>query len=143
MGAGVGAAQWFVLRRVMHIDKRWMWFSIIGMGIPFLVMDLFLKDMLTHKLPLEMSISAVLVSLLQFNLLKSHFSKAYWWIFGCTIGWCLAVATVFTIDYTNGLKEVIHSNLALAGINLLLILSGGIVLGIVTGVLMKRILNEA
>lgn len=43
----------------------------------------------------------------------------------------MGVLTVFTIDYTMALKPILSNNLLLALINLLLILGGGIVLGLI------------
>ncbi|MBL7923649.1 MAG: hypothetical protein JNL88_05585, partial [Bacteroidia bacterium] len=49
---------------------------------------------------------------------------------------------VFAIDYTMQLKAQIASNLLLALINLFLILAGGLVLGLITGPVMKKIADN-
>jgi hypothetical protein len=141
MGAGVGFAQWLVLKKVSSIGFNWVWFSIIGMGIPFIIFDWMPSGIITHKLPPSVALGALTVGILQSILLKRQSPKAYLWIAGCSIGWILGVAIVFTIDYTMQLKPFIASNLILALINLLLILSCGIVLGATTALTMKKILE--
>jgi hypothetical protein len=94
-----------------------------------------------YKLLLSVAFSALTVGSLQFLLLKQFSSKAYLWIFGSFIGWTLGVATVFTINYTMLIKVTGYMNLVMALINLLLILAGGIILGIITGITLKKIIK--
>ena len=140
MGTGVGLVQWFLLRKFIPVSINWLLFSIIGMAIPFIIFDLIPNETITQKLPFSIPIGALLVGFLQYTILKKHSLKAILWIIGSLLGWVLGVLTVFTIDYTNNLKSVITSNLALAALNLLLMLAGGIVLGIISGNTMKKIL---
>ena len=94
-----------------------------------------------YKLPLSIFFGALTVGLLQFLLLKKLSPKAYLWILSSFIGWILAVATVFTVNYTMMIKVSGYMNLVMALINLLLILAGGIVLGIITGMTLKKIID--
>jgi hypothetical protein len=141
MGLGVGLTQWFFLKKFIAVNKNWIVFSALGLGIPFFVLDLILTGTSTYKIPAGVALGAITVGLLQFLILKSHSPKAGLWIVSCPVGWALAVMTVFTIDYTKHLTSFISSNLLLAFINLLLILAGGIVLGIITGLSLKKILE--
>jgi hypothetical protein len=137
MGAGVGIAQWFLLKKWMSISTCWKWFSALGLGIPFIVIDLMPTFHFPPKLPLSMVLGSLSAGLLQFNLLKSFSTKAWLWIPGTMAGWTMAVATVFAVDYTKMLSAV---NWVLAIINLLLILGGGVVLGLITGMVLRKIL---
>jgi len=141
MGAGVGFTQWLVLRKHIAISKNWIWTSCLGMGIPMIILDLLLSGTMAYKLPLSIVPGSITAGILQYLILKTHGQKSHLWILSSVIGWCVAVATVFTIDYTNALKPIISSNLVLAFINLVLILAGGVVLGIITGISMKKILG--
>jgi hypothetical protein len=72
----------------------------------------------------------VLVGLLQYRLLSSKSDKAIWWIPTCIAGWTLVAA---------GIGVVIGASAAIPGrwlealVNITIILSGGVVLGAVTG----------
>ena len=140
VGAGVGFTQWRLLRKFIPIPSTWLWFSIVGMGIPFVLLDLIPSEVLTHKLPVSITLGSLTVGFLQYTILRKHSLKAKQWIAGSFLGWVLGVLTVFIIDYTNNLKSVVSSNLVLAAINLFLMLAGGIVLGIITGKILNKII---
>ncbi|MBI3234462.1 MAG: hypothetical protein HYZ42_10565 [Bacteroidetes bacterium] len=142
MGAGVGFVQWMYLKKITQVSLNWVWFSIIGMGIPFVVLDFISSEVIAHKLPISITFGALTVGFLQYLILRKYSSKANLWILGSFIGWALGVLTVFIINYTNNLKSVIPSNLVLAALNLLLMFAGGIILGIITGITIKIILND-
>lgn len=142
MGAGVGFTQWLFLRKIIRIHKNWIWFSLAGMGIPMIILDLTLGEAVTMKLALSIGLGALAVGVLQYFMLEPYSRKAFFWIPASVVGWTLAVGTVFTIDYTSALRPTVSSNLVLALINLVLILAGGVVLGVISGISMKRILRE-
>lgn len=140
MGAGVGFTQWLVLKKHIPIGKNWILHAVIGMGIPFVILDLLPDDTIAYKLPLSITLGSLCVGFLQFTMLKRYSPKAYLWIPGCVIGWVLAVGTAFIVDYTKQLAPIISSNLMLALLNLFLILAGGVVLGVVTGLTLRRMI---
>ena len=76
----------------------------------------------------------------QYLLLKKHLTKASLWFWACFIGWTLAVLAVKIIDYTMLIKVTGYMNLVLAFLNLLLILSGGVILGVISGIALKKML---
>ena len=139
MGAGVGFAQWWVLQKTMPMSKNWIWFSALALGVPFVVLDQAIAGTFAHKVPASIACGALILGLFQFVLLKKHSTKAAWWIPGCAVAWLLAVVTVFSIDYT---KYLALPNLWTALLNLLLILAGGIVLGLVSGIVLKKLLEH-
>ncbi|MEK7724742.1 MAG: hypothetical protein AAB336_10365 [Acidobacteriota bacterium] len=141
MGAGVGLAQWLIFRKFSEMSPLWILFSALGMGIPFIILDLIPIGTVSYKLALSVAFSALVVGLLQFLLLKKHSPKAYLWIFGSFIGWTLGVAIVFIINYTMLIKVTGYMNLVMALVNLLLILAGGIVLGVISGITLKKIID--
>ena len=141
MGAGVGFFQWRKLSRA-GIGVEWIWSTMFGMGIPFLLVDLVKRfsgfSFGDIYLPVCITIGALLTSVWQTLFLKRNYTAAHSWLWICLAGWVLASWTVISIDYV---KLFIHHNLALFFINLTLIISGGAVLGAVTGPALIKILR--
>jgi len=141
MGAGVGWLQWLSLKKYRPVSKNWIWFSAAGMGIPFIFFDLLPTGTVAHEISWSIVTGSLLMGLMQYSMLRKHSHKAYLWLPGNLLAWILAVITVFTIDFTMHLQYVMKMNLLLAGINLLLILDGGIVLGLISGLTLRKIFS--
>lgn len=143
IGAGVGFMQGRLLRTTTFVNKPWLWASIIGMGLPFMISDLLILygdlSLGSYYIPICIASGSVLVSVLQFLYLKKCSPKAMLWILGCSLGWMLAGITVFAIDYTNHIADQVMVQFFL---NLFLILGSGVVLGLVTGPFLKAILRQ-
>ena len=139
MGTGVGFTQWLFLKKSLKMDVRWFLYSILGMGLPFIIVDLLPEGMIAHKIATGISMGALTTGVMQHLLLKIHTRQAILLIPYSFIGWTMGVLTVFIIDYTMALKPILSNNLLLALINLLLILGGGLVLGFITGFFWKHI----
>lgn len=142
MALGTGYMQWRVLRRTHGISSKWIWYSVIGMGAPFLLFDL-LKlfaglQLGANYIKYSLCIASVLSGILQFLVLRKHANKAGLWVVASILGWVAATGTVLIIDYTRG----IANNLAAFFINLSLILTGGLVLGLITGWFLVYILGS-
>ena len=144
MGAGVGFTQWRYLKKLGTIDSKWFWFSVVGIGIPFVIVDILrgvdLVETGTYTLLWTLGISSFFVGLLQYKLLSGLSPQAYLWMFGAFISWTMGAATVFSLDYSHYIS---NHNMILFSINLFLILAGGIVLGILSGIFMKLILGPS
>lgn len=143
MGGGVGFLQWRALKKAIDMNINWIWASLLGLGFPFLINDIisiyFEKPLGSFFLPLCVGTGAVLISVLQFRILKKFSSRAHLWIPGCFAGWTMASLTVMSIDYV---KLVIQGNWILFSINITLILGGGVVRGWITGKFLVKILNS-
>ncbi len=139
VGMGVGFMQWLTLRKRAGFDIRWLWYTIIGVGTPFLVFDLLKHlghyDFGDHYLLYSVSLAGLSVGIMQYLVLRHHTSKAIIWIPMSPIAWIAAGLTVLAIDYT---REFIKPPLWGFIANLSLILAGGVVLGIITGLALKR-----
>ncbi len=129
IGAGVSFMQWILLRKHFNIGFQWISSAIIGMGLCFIVFDLIPSSMLAHKLPFSMLSGSLLSGILQSRYLGLDRRKKLW-ILLSVLAWCLATLTVFSVDYTKHLHAPIWFRFVL---NLSLILSGGLVMGLVTG----------
>jgi hypothetical protein len=135
MGAGVGYTQGRTLGQLGVAGKQWMWASAVGLGIPFIISDIIYAFWRAFSFSLAVLLANVvlaglLVGLLQYRLLSSKSDKAIWWIPTCIAGWTLVAA---------GIGVVIGASAAIPGrwlealVNITIILSGGVVLGAVTG----------
>ncbi|HOS47936.1 MAG TPA: hypothetical protein PLG57_04825 [Bacteroidia bacterium] len=140
MGLGVGLIQWLYLRRFIPLNLTWALLSAIGLSLPLLLFDLVTSYELPHKLLFCISAGSVLSGLFQYLLLKPHYKGAIHWIITSFFSWTSATAIVFLIDYTWSLRTYHVSNLWLAIINLVLILSGGLVLGLLSGISLRKMI---
>ncbi len=127
MGVGVGYVQGRMAKQLLGANWRWMWATVIGLGVPFLVEDLIAAawsefDSL-HSLQLDVAICGLFVGLLQRRILRSHSERANWWVPISVVGWTLAAWTA-SVNFTGSLDAIL---------NLGMILMGGVVLGAVTG----------
>lgn len=144
MGVGIGAGtalmQWRLLRKVSAIDKSWIWRTIAGTGVPFLAFDII--RLVTHIssgpffILYGVAVSGILTGLRQAPLLKKYGATAAMWTLASFAGWMGACLAFFCINYT---KVISNNNWVLFGLNLALMLSGGVILGAVTGIYIKRL----
>lgn len=134
MGGGVGFMQWVALRKRIKVSTLWIWYSVLGFGVPYLIFDivsLFTDTSLAfYRLSLGTGVGGVCVGLLQFLLLRKYSASAAKWIVFSFLGWTFAALTVVAVDYT---KYISGNNWVLLALNLILILGGGAILGIWTG----------
>lgn len=140
MGGGVGLAQWLYLKKRVDMSPYWIWFSALGLGIPAVGVDLLVAGTASYKIPLCIALGSPVVGVLQQSLLRRYWpAKPIWWILASLLGWMMAVLTVFTVDYTRQLDQWIPNVLVIAFINLMLILGGGLALGLITGLALKKV----
>jgi hypothetical protein len=143
IGAGVGFAQWRVLKSTIGMDKIWLLSSTIGLGLPFLGFDLvrfFTGWSLGNwYIPICILLASALCGLVQQGVLLRMGFRARSWMFVCVAGWTLAAFTVISMDY---LKALSTNNWVMFSVNLFLILFGGVVLGFITGLSLRRMLAK-
>jgi hypothetical protein len=143
MGAGVGLTQWLLLKRYRAINASWIWASLLGMGMPFVILDFIMPHTVKYKLPLSVALGGLLVGVFQYLVLKKQFQRSSVWILTSLAGWTIAAVIVLAIDLTMKIKVAGSLTLVLALVNLLIMLLGGVALGLITGGTMKKILyNE-
>ncbi len=127
MGAGIGYAQGRQARQWLGATWPWVWATVIGLGVPFVLEDLLSATGIEfdglHSLQLDVAICGLLVGLLQLRLLRSHSDRAIWWVPVCVVGWTLAAWTA-SVNFIGEWDAIL---------NLGMILMGGVVLGVVTG----------
>jgi hypothetical protein len=143
MAMGVSMAQWCVLRR-RGFYLSWIWYSIAGMGLPFIAIDLFYLSspsaVSENHLALGAGSGAVLLAVLQSVLIRKLAPLATGrWIVLSTLAWWVAAGSVMLINYT--MKAIAQPLLGFF-VNLFLILIGGPLLGLLTSGLITRVVNR-
>lgn len=134
MGGCVGFFQWQTLSKTSSIGSAWIWSTFFGLGMPFLLFDL-LKNYGVfvpgeNSLQYSIALGGAVTAFWQTLILKRAGYNASRWLLSGWAGWILAAATILAVDHT---KMITSNNWALFVINLSLIISGGAVLGAVTG----------
>lgn len=142
MGAGMGLMQWLVLRKQNKTGIIWLWFSIIGLGIPYILFDVLaaLTGLMSeYYLPIATAGGGLLCGYLQYRFILSKISgNAKNWILYSGVGWLLAhLVTVLLFITNNSIPKYFALPLAFV-----YILIGGPILGIITGRSMVSILKN-
>ena len=141
MGAGVGLLQWRYLHKRVGMNKTWIWYSVAGMTVPFIVFDIWAGYSVPiaspgDYLPYTAGAGSLFISLLQFGMLRKRFNKMAAWVPLSFLGWFAATSGVFLINYTNKLGL---PNIMVLFLNLFLMLAGGLILGLCTAPLIRRL----
>lgn len=143
MALGVSCMQWFATKHTLRLPATWIVSSVVGMGIPFIAFDFLIDSTSTYRLPMSVTMGSIVVALLQWQLLRSQFVYASSWFIGCVSGWTAAALSVLIINYTMMIKVAGVLTLVMAIVNLLLILSGGIILGYISGLSLRSIIAKS
>ncbi len=127
MGAGVGYMQSRMIGEWVDSTRPWMWASVVGMGVPFVLWDIGAMVGMNSlfSLPLCVVLGGLLVGLMQRRLLASRSDRAYRWVPACAAGWALPAGAIALGDSVSGGWGGLVSLAAM--------LMGGAVLGLVTG----------
>jgi len=128
MGAGVGYLQGRVARTWTGRIRPWLWASIIGMGLPFVLWDVGSATGLKalFSLPVCVLSGGLLTGVLQHRLLRPRFQRTSWWIPACIVGWGLPAGIIALSG--SGLVSPVFGILSTVAM-----LLGGVLLGAVTG----------
>ena len=134
IGLGIGIAQWLVLKNITEIKINWITVTIVGLTIPFLIADILrYYELLILKslfIPICVGVGSLLVGFFQSKLLKRLNIGLLNWIIVSFISWGLIALAVYSVEYTNLISDNVWFGFVT---NLVLLLSGGIILGIITG----------
>jgi hypothetical protein len=139
MGAGVGFFQGRLIGQ--RTGRRWSWFaaSAAGLASPFAVYDV--AGLLDRPIPFSLAPCVVagglVAGLLQWWLLRGRSRHAAAWIAASIVGWSLAASTVL---FNERLLPRIPG-LVGALLYVIIVLSGGVLLGAVGGPVLRHILS--
>jgi hypothetical protein len=142
IGLGTAIAQRSILKSHLPNSNSWVWTGAIGMTIPFAMIDVFgaVSDSGADWLGMEgaAAIGGILTGLLQRRVLQETVPNANLWIILSTIGWTLSVTSIRVSEAVPPFDPTWVS----ASLVLVLMLSGGLILGAVSGLGMDMLLRE-
>ena len=136
MGWSVGFAQWLAARKWLAVTSGWMWASTIGIAAPFLFADLVRMPENSLLLPVLAAIGGLLSGLMQGNSLRSHSSKADWWVVVSAVAWMCPALLVEFVAIPGRPRTTLESVRNIGSIAL-----GGVVLAAITGFSLASLLR--
>lgn len=141
MGTGIGLMQSRVIKGLVHKAWPWFWSSVVGLLLPFLVLDIgnALGWKIAFSLPLYVALGGLISGGWQAILLKPHCRTAWLWVVANSLGWALAAGSAFLADQLVRAQSL--RGLLGAGLYLGVVAAGGLVLGSVTGGFMARMFH--
>jgi len=100
LGFSMGLAQWLVLKSLIKIGKLWFVVSVIGIGLPYGWVILYLEA--GNKIPLVFNIEGVFmailfficgafVGLIQCRIESFNMGKSYIWVLLSGIAWSISI----------------------------------------------------
>jgi hypothetical protein len=141
MGVGVGLLQRRVVADRTGTSAGWLRASALGLTAPFLVRDVarLLHLELPYALPGSIVVGGLVIGLLQSRVLRLDPVRAATWVVASVVGWTLGGSTVVLND------KVLPRTLGILGalIYIGVILTGGILLGATTGLVLPRMLARS
>ena len=142
MSAGVGFMQWLLLKQKSPVRINWIWLSILGFSLPFILFDVlayFIKISPEIYVPIATALSGVLAGWLQARfVLKCSAEDSRGWILFSFLGWFTATIITFLIFRFNMYIEK-HVAIFIAFAALFI---GGPLLGYITGLKMKILVDQ-
>lgn len=139
---GVGGIQCLGLRKHFDKSRAWIWTTVVGMTISWVAADT-LRYFLHFRpddqvLPATM-VGACLVGWLQWRyVFRGANITALGWVWVTLAAWTLATLAVIPLGFYNRMQVPKWLVVPLAFITLF---SGGVILGWITGIKMKHIIN--
>jgi hypothetical protein len=127
MGAGVGLMQGRAIRSILPKWGTWVWSCVVGLAAPFLVTDVAKvsgRDV-AYRLFVSVAVGGIIVGVLQAIILRARFRKTLWWVVTSALGWTLADP----VSRSHALRGLWGAVVYLG-----IVATGGLILGLVTGV---------
>ena len=100
MGTGIGLTQGRAMRRLLEKSTPWFWSCAVGLGVPFLAVDIAkaLGRPLDYWLGACVALGGLIVGVWQASILRSSRQGTAWWVVGSVVGWSLAGAMSAVAD---------------------------------------------
>jgi len=138
MGVGVGFLQRRVVAERVGKGTGWLGSTALGMTAPFVARDVarLLGFTLPDPLAGSIVVGSLLIALLQWRLLRLDARRGLLWVVATVAGWALGGSTVVLNE------RVIPKTPGILGalIYIAVVLTGGILLGATTGLVVPRVL---
>lgn len=144
IGAGVGYMQNRLLRRLYGVNWNWMWATIIGMGLSFILFDLYLAELIdpeSYHVEYPVALGGLFCGILQYTVLKKRFGTGIIWILISFLAWSSAALMAISTPLLDqlGLNNLVSAALVL----IILVLATSLLLGSISGMGLKLILKKA
>lgn len=142
IGIGMGLIQYYVLRKKLGIGFEWFWASVIGIGLPFVLFDIIRFSTVqvnAHEVYVIIcgGLSGLFSGLFyHFILKRNHYNKTMLMIVTNTAGWLF---TAYSIIRMNHVDYSSPNKLQMLITNIIFILFGGFILGLLNGLSLKII----
>ncbi len=135
MGAGVGWMQRRTLVPVLGRTRRWLWATMIGLGVPFVGYDLLqlMNVEMQFSLYLAVAIGGGIIGVWQGLLLAPHGVSMVAWTLASLAGWSAAAAMSGAIPVAAGPGGIAGALLYLGAVAV-----AGAIPGLVTGLVIRR-----
>lgn len=134
---GVNYFQWLHLRTFLVKSFNWCLLGVIGMSLPFLLMDFLPDSFIENKMLIGTILGSLLYPSLQYLLLRKRFTKSILWIPFTFLGWFASLGLLLIIDISLDLKVSGSKWIFLFIFNVLFILGGGVIVGAIQGIALK------
>lgn len=134
LALGTGILQRVLLKKQFQLSFKWVWSLIIGFVLAELLAGIVLWKLEIYRglinifntsnhLPeaLIFAFAGLIVGILQFRLLRPHYQKSFYWIISSALGWGLLILSSY--------------------LGLFAFLLGAILYGLLTGLVLYRILE--
>ena len=143
MGLGVGAAQAWRCREILGAPGPWVVVTAGCLALPFLVSDVarVVGHPLPYVLPVLVAIGGLCTGLGQAWLLSRRYRAVLAWVPASVVGWSLAAATSLVTDMRY--RAVMPRGVAGLALILVVLASGGVMLGVATGAVLSRLQRAA
>ena len=138
MGLGVGAVQAWRCRALVGAAGPWVVVTTACLALPFLVTDV-AREMdhpLPYFLPVLVAIGGLLTGAGQAWLLGRRYRSVLAWVPASVVGWSLAAATSLVTDMRY--RDVLPRGVPGLALILVVLGSGGVLLGVATGLPLSR-----
>jgi hypothetical protein len=155
MSAGLGLMQWLAIRKLPHITINWLWFTIVGIGGVYLffnvvylffnslhVFDNLKTDNMVFIVPIASPFGGWLAGWLQHRYILAQISPtSKRWIWRSSLSWLACSIVIISYMEAAGVYGFHHYAIGKV-MNTIIVLSGGPMIGWITGTTLVSILNE-
>ncbi len=143
---GIGSLQWILLKKQNHIDIRWIWFTITGLGSSYFLFDVLIIILKSSHLNIQLegaffmiiitlatALGSYLSGWLQYRfILRKYFNNSKSWILYNFLGWTICSLIISAYFSLFGSMHLERTTMGMF-LNIFVVFSGGPIIGIITG----------
>jgi hypothetical protein len=142
IGLGTGIYQRALLKKVFNVSLFWVYTLVIGFALTELITCIILWQLRINRYQLRFiennplpealifACAGLLIGILQWIILKKHFTGSVYWIIASTLGWGICILVIFLFGLLNT-QFVVHT-----------FLLGTLLYGMITGATLMWIMQK-